>query len=104
MLRLGLGCVSQKKAMWCVLLRISPWLLVQSTHDSNTGKLLCEIKYCISVLNWCLFFSTVQVKAFVPGGPAFRCGMIQIGDVLTHVGGTAVAQLSTAQLSNLILG
>jgi hypothetical protein len=46
----------------------------------------------------------MQVKAFVPGGPAFRCGMIQIGDVLTHVGSTAVAQLSTAQLSNLILG
>ena len=45
-----------------------------------------------------------QVKAFVPGSPAFRCGSIQIGDVLTHVDGITVSFLSIGQLTNLILG
>ncbi len=46
----------------------------------------------------------LQVKAFVPGSPAFRCGSIQIGDVLTHVDGITVSFLSIGQLTNLILG
>ncbi len=45
-----------------------------------------------------------QVKAFVPGGPAFRSGQILIGDVLTHVDGHPVANMSVSQLSNVMLG
>jgi hypothetical protein len=45
-----------------------------------------------------------QVRALVPGGPAFRCGAIQVGDVLTHVDGISVSFLSIGQLTNLMLG
>uniref|UniRef100_A0A7S0EII9 PDZ domain-containing protein n=1 Tax=Hanusia phi TaxID=3032 RepID=A0A7S0EII9_9CRYP len=46
----------------------------------------------------------LRVRGFAPGGPADRCGRIQVGHILVQVDGKGVRGLHYNQLSELFLG